>query len=56
MNCFGSLDAMKEELSAKSIAVQGSGWGWLGYNTSTGTYYFVQESRGINYSVSLTLV
>jgi len=34
--CFGSVDAMKQEMSAKSIAVQGSGWGWLGYNTSTG--------------------
>jgi len=32
---FGSFDAMKAELSAKSIAVQGSGWGWLGYNPST---------------------
>lgn len=30
--CFGSFDKFKEELSAKSIAVQGSGWGWLGYN------------------------
>ncbi|GAX24421.1 superoxide dismutase, Fe-Mn family [Fistulifera solaris] len=36
INCFGSLDAMKAELSAKSIAIQGSGWGWLGYNTATG--------------------
>jgi len=34
--CFGSVDAMKAEMSAKSVAVQGSGWGWLGYNTNTG--------------------
>ena len=27
---FGSFDAMKEKLSASTIAVQGSGWGWLG--------------------------
>lgn len=32
---FGSFDKMKDELSAKTVAVQGSGWGWLGYNKST---------------------
>lgn len=35
---FGGFDKMKTELSSKSVAVQGSGWGWLGYNPSTGTY------------------
>ena len=29
---FGSLDKMIEQLSAKSVAIQGSGWGWLGFN------------------------
>ncbi|KAI8439259.1 hypothetical protein MSG28_013096 [Choristoneura fumiferana] len=29
---FGSLDNMKNQLAAASVAVQGSGWGWLGYN------------------------
>jgi superoxide dismutase, Fe-Mn family len=29
---FGSVDAMKKELNAKTAAIQGSGWGWLGYN------------------------
>ena len=29
---FGSVQAMQNRLSAMSIAVQGSGWGWLGYN------------------------
>lgn len=29
---WGSLDKLIEELSAKAVAVQGSGWGWLGYN------------------------
>jgi Fe-Mn family superoxide dismutase len=29
---FGSFDAMKTQLSAASVGVQGSGWGWLGYN------------------------
>ncbi len=27
---------MKEKLSASTVAVQGSGWGWLGYNRGTG--------------------
>ena len=26
---FGSVQAMQDQLSAMSIAVQGSGWGWL---------------------------
>lgn len=26
---FGSIQAMQDQLSAASIAVQGSGWGWL---------------------------
>lgn len=29
---FGSLQALIEQLSAKTAAIQGSGWGWLGYN------------------------
>ncbi|XP_050540955.1 superoxide dismutase [Mn], mitochondrial [Daktulosphaira vitifoliae] len=29
---FGSFEAFKNNLSAASVAVQGSGWGWLGYN------------------------
>eukprot|EP00553_Chaetoceros_curvisetus_P014171 CAMPEP_0204638204 /NCGR_PEP_ID=MMETSP0717-20131115/38825_1 /ASSEMBLY_ACC=CAM_ASM_000666 /TAXON_ID=230516 /ORGANISM="Chaetoceros curvisetus" /LENGTH=241 /DNA_ID=CAMNT_0051657895 /DNA_START=25 /DNA_END=750 /DNA_ORIENTATION=- len=33
---FGDLDSMKQELSAMSVGVQGSGWGWLGYNAKTG--------------------
>jgi superoxide dismutase len=32
---FGTFDKLKAELSAKSIAVQGSGWGWLAYNPTT---------------------
>ena len=32
---FGSLDNMKTQLSAMTVAVQGSGWGWLGYNRQT---------------------
>jgi len=36
VDSFGSADAMKQELSAKSVGVQGSGWGWLGYNAGSG--------------------
>lgn len=32
---FGSLENMKSQLSAMTVAVQGSGWGWLGYNKQT---------------------
>jgi Fe-Mn family superoxide dismutase len=33
---FGSLDAFIEKLSAAAGGVQGSGWGWLGYNKAGG--------------------
>eukprot|EP00835_Amoeboradix_gromovi_P005488 NODE_520_length_7308_cov_0.176862.p3 type:complete len:234 gc:universal NODE_520_length_7308_cov_0.176862:3008-3709(+) len=29
---FGSIDEMIKEFNKKAVAVQGSGWGWLGYN------------------------
>mmetsp|Transcript_8353 Transcript_8353/g.12639 ORF Transcript_8353/g.12639 Transcript_8353/m.12639 type:complete len:229 (-) Transcript_8353:54-740(-) len=29
---FGSLEKLKDELSASSVAIQGSGWGWLAYD------------------------
>jgi Fe-Mn family superoxide dismutase len=35
---FGSIDNMKSEMGASTIAVQGSGWGWLGYNPKTGAF------------------
>lgn len=35
---FGDYASMKEKLSAKTIAIQGSGWGWLVYDKVTGTY------------------
>jgi len=28
---FGSLETLKEKFNAKTTAIQGSGWGWLGY-------------------------
>ncbi|XP_043188969.1 superoxide dismutase [Mn], mitochondrial-like [Amphibalanus amphitrite] len=33
---FGSFEALKQRLSAATVAVQGSGWGWLGYDKETG--------------------
>eukprot|EP00948_MAST-09A_sp_MAST-9A-sp1_P003618 g3618.t1 len=32
---YGSLDDFKAKFNAQTAAVQGSGWGWLGYNTAT---------------------
>jgi Fe-Mn family superoxide dismutase len=32
---YGSLEAFKSVFSATSAAVQGSGWGWLGYDKTT---------------------
>jgi len=29
---FGSLDAFVNKFNAQTAAIQGSGWGWLGYN------------------------
>lgn len=29
---FGSTEAFKEKLTALAVGVQGSGWGWLGYD------------------------
>ena len=31
-NDFGSFESFKAQLSQATTAVQGSGWGWLGYN------------------------
>lgn len=29
---FGSFEEFKKQLASASVAVQGSGWGWLGFN------------------------
>lgn len=34
---FGSLEKFIEQFSAKAVAIQGSGWAWLGYNKAKGT-------------------
>jgi superoxide dismutase, Fe-Mn family len=33
---FGSIDAFIEKLSAMTVAIQGSGWGWLGWDSAKG--------------------
>lgn len=33
---FGSIQNFKKELTTQTVAVQGSGWGWLGYNRKNG--------------------
>ncbi len=32
---FGSVDAFKKKYNAVTAGIQGSGWGWLGYNSGT---------------------
>lgn len=33
---FGSVEGFIEKMSAASVAIQGSGWGWLGFNKASG--------------------
>lgn len=33
---FGSLNTLIETMSAKAVAIQGSGWAWLGFNKANG--------------------
>ncbi|MBA3816924.1 MAG: superoxide dismutase [Parachlamydiaceae bacterium] len=33
---FGSMEKFIEQISAKAVAIQGSGWAWLGYNKAKG--------------------
>ncbi|XP_067338587.1 superoxide dismutase [Mn], mitochondrial isoform X2 [Channa argus] len=33
---FGSFQKMKEKMSVVTVAVQGSGWGWLGFDKESG--------------------
>ncbi len=33
---FGSFQKMKEKMSAATVAVQGSGWGWMGFEKDSG--------------------
>ncbi|KAG8215575.1 manganese superoxide dismutase [Butyriboletus roseoflavus] len=42
---FGSLDALKKEFNATTAAIQGSGWGWLGYNPKSKTLEVVTTAN-----------
>ncbi|KAI0301392.1 manganese superoxide dismutase [Russula brevipes] len=42
---WGSLDALKKEFNTTTAGIQGSGWGWLGYNTSTGKLEIVTTAN-----------
>lgn len=33
---FGSLESFMEKFGALTVGIQGSGWGWLGYNKAAG--------------------
>jgi Fe-Mn family superoxide dismutase len=35
-NTFGSFDAFKDKFTSSTVAIQGSGWGWLVFNPSSG--------------------
>lgn len=32
---FGSFDKLKEKLTSMTVAIQGSGWGWMGYDMAS---------------------
>ncbi len=32
---FGTFDALKEKMSQMTVAIQGSGWGWLGFDKAS---------------------
>ena len=40
VHAFGSFDALIAHFSAHTAAVQGSGWGWLAYNKTSGDVEF----------------
>lgn len=35
-NDYGSFETMKKVLVTATVGIQGSGWGWLGYNPLSG--------------------
>ncbi|XP_038658282.1 superoxide dismutase [Mn], mitochondrial [Scyliorhinus canicula] len=42
---FGSFEKFKETMTAISVGVQGSGWGWLGYNKNSGRLQLAAASN-----------
>ncbi|EKM52210.1 uncharacterized protein PHACADRAFT_260432 [Phanerochaete carnosa HHB-10118-sp] len=42
---FGSIDKFKNKMNTVTAAIQGSGWGWLGYNPETGKLEIVTTAN-----------
>ncbi|XP_078086154.1 superoxide dismutase [Mn], mitochondrial isoform X2 [Mustelus asterias] len=42
---FGSFEVFKENMTAISVGVQGSGWGWLGYSKNSGRLQLAAASN-----------
>jgi len=42
---WGSLDVLKKEFNTTTAAIQGSGWGWIGVNPSTGKLEIVTTAN-----------
>ncbi|KAF9078380.1 Mn superoxide dismutase [Rhodocollybia butyracea] len=53
-NDFGSVEEFKAAFNAKTAAIQGSGWGWLGYNSTTKKLEIVTTLTRILFYVSHT--
>lgn len=49
-NSFGSLENLKKQLSAVTVAIQGSGWGWLGFEPQTGKYLIPNISERLHFA------
>lgn len=53
---FDSVDVMKEKMSQAAVAVQGSGWAWLGYCKSSGKLRVASTSNQDPLEATLGLV
>lgn len=42
---FGSVEGFQKKMNAKTAAIQGSGWGWLGYNEESGRLEIVTTAN-----------
>ncbi|OJA19440.1 hypothetical protein AZE42_04227 [Rhizopogon vesiculosus] len=42
---FGSVETFKKSFNAATAAIQGSGWGWLGYNSASKTLEIVTTAN-----------
>jgi Fe-Mn family superoxide dismutase len=42
---FGSLEKFTKKFNTTTAAVQGSGWGWLGYNAGSKTLQIVTTAN-----------